>query len=499
MLSKKFVGVQALDKVSIDIEAGAIHCLAGENGSGKSTFVKPVSGISQPDSGEIILNGNGYSRLSPVQAMKEGVQVIYQDMSLFPYMSLAENIALSRLRFEGKRIVDRREVWRIAREQTDKIGVNLDLDATVMETSMANRQITAICRALSQDARLMFMDEPTSALTKQEVDLLLKVALDLKNSGLSVVFISHKLDEIFKISDSITIFRDGKKIGDFKSDTLDEKSLAYYMTGRDVEYPRYRRSAGRGDEPLLSVKGLSKSGHYQDISFDVRRGDILGLIGLLGSGRTELALSLFGLNPPDSGEVIFEGKTAKISSPVAANKAGIALLPEDRATQSLFREKSVRENVTSAMLDDLSLRFQTLDTELERRTAENSVKELRIRAPSVETAIGSLSGGNAQKGVVAKWSNTKPKLFIMDSPTVGIDIGSKAEIYALVQSFARDLDMAVLFITDEIEELTANCNRVLVMADRRIVAKLDENDMASSETPRRIADLISGGSDRKGV
>ncbi|MDR1978764.1 MAG: sugar ABC transporter ATP-binding protein [Synergistaceae bacterium] len=494
-LSKKFVGVQALDKVSLDIEAGTIHCLAGENGSGKSTFVKTISGIYQPDEGEIVLNGNVYAALTPAHAMREGVQVIYQDLSLFPYMSLAENIALNRLRLDGVKIVDWKEVWRVAKEQTEKIGVDVDLNATAIETSMAGRQIAAICRALSQDARLLFMDEPTAALTRQEVDRLLKVVCELKNNGLSVVFISHKLDEIFRISDNITIFRDGKKVGDFESARLDEKSLAYHMTGRDVRYPRYRREAEAAAAPLLAVKGLSKQGHYHDVSFEIRRGDILGLIGLLGSGRTELAMSLFGLNPPDTGVVAFEGKTARISSPVEAKRLGIALLPEDRGSQGLFRERGIRENITSTLLDRLAVGLRAIDAHREREIAEEGVKKLRIRAPGVETPVGTLSGGNAQKVVVAKWSAANPKLFIMDSPTVGIDIGSKAEIYEMVQSFAKG-HMAVLFITDELEELMCNCNRVLVMANHRIIAALDEGDMEQPGAERRIADLI-GGSARK--
>jgi simple sugar transport system ATP-binding protein len=423
--------------------------------------------------------------------MKEGVQVIYQDLSLFLHMTLAENIALSRLRLGGRKIVDWKEVWRVAKEQTEKIGVEMDLNATAMETSMAGRQIAAICRALSQDAKLLFMDEPTAALTRKEVDRLLKVVQELKNKGLSVVFISHKLDEIFRISDNITIFRDGRKIGDFASSQLDEKSLAYHMTGRDVRYPRYRRAPGHGDEPLLEVKDLSKQGHYRNVSFGIRRGDILGLIGLLGSGRTELALSLFGLNPPDSGAIAFEGEAVRISFPVEASRRGIALLPEDRASQGLFRERGIRENVTSTLLDRLASGFRAINIRKERKIAEEGVRKLRIRAPGIETPVGTLSGGNAQKVVVAKWSAANPRMFIMDSPTVGIDIGSKAEIYEMVQSFAHG-GMAVLLITDELEELLCNCNRVLVMANRRIIAELDEGDMERPGAEKRVADLIGG-------
>lgn len=495
-ISKAFIGVQALDNVSVNIKKGSIHCLAGENGSGKSTFVKTMSGIYEPDAGNIILNGKSFSKLTPIQAMDEGIQVIYQDLSLFQHMTVAENIALSRLRQDGKKHINWNSVNKIATEQLEKINVDIDLNATMMETSMANKQLTAICRALAQDAKLLFMDEPTSALTKQEVENLVKVVNDLKKQGLAIVFISHKLDEVFEISDEITIFRDGKKIGDFDSKELDEKKLAYHMTGRDVSYPKYVRTF-KDNSPLLEVKNLSKKGNYQDVNFSVRQGDILGLTGLLGSGRTELALSLFGLNSPTSGEIVFEGKSMRIGSPSEAQKAGIALLPEDRATQGLFQQRSIKENVSATMLHEISNGLSILNKKKEEELAESSVKELKVRTPSIETTIGSLSGGNQQKNVVAKWVNTAPKLFIMDSPTVGIDIGSKAEIYELIQSFA-DKGMAIILITDELEELMTNCNRVLVMEHKRCVALLDEEDLAKEDAERTISELISGVSGQEG-
>lgn len=488
-INKAFIGVQALSDVSVDIRSGEILCLVGENGSGKSTFVKTVSGVYQPDSGEILVNGESFRHLSPQQAIRLGIQVIYQDLSLFGHMTVAENIAINRIRQEGRKIIDWREVVRIAREQTERIGVSLDLNATIMETSMANRQLTAICRALAQDAKVLFMDEPTTALTRQEVAHLLKVVGELKAAGLAIVFISHKLDEVFQVADKITIFRDGRKIGDFLSAELNPKKLAFYMTGREVEYPRYARQKV-DDAPLLEVRHLTKAGNFEDISFTVRRGDIFGLTGLLGSGRTELALSLFGLNPPDSGEVLFEGRRVEIHSPSAAKRIGIALLPEDRSTQGMFRDRSVRENLSSAMVQEIARRMGILDQMRERSLAEDSVKRLRVRTPSVETPIGSLSGGNQQKTIVAKWANRAPKVFIMDTPTVGVDIGSKEEIYELIQSFARE-GMAILMITDEMEELLANCNRVMIMAAHRQVVILDEEALAHPDAASRIQSLIS--------
>ena len=322
-----------------------------------------------------------------------------------------------------------------------------------------------------------------------------QVVVELKAAGLAIVFISHKLDEVFRVADQITIFRDGKKVGDFDPQELDQKKLAYHMTGRDVEYPRYKRTF-TDDRPVLQVEGLTKKGNYQDISFEVRRGDILGVTGLLGSGRTELALSLFGLNPPDSGKIVFEGQPVSITSPYRAKKTGVALLPEDRSTQGMFPDRSIRENISSAMVDDI-VKCGILDLDREKELATDSVARLKIRTPSIETLIGSLSGGNQQKGVIAKWVATDPKLFIMDTPTVGVDIGSKSEIYEMIQRFASE-GMAVIMITDEMEELLANSNRVMVMADQRCVASLNEEELAQPDVEKRIADLI-GSAYRKGT
>ena len=301
-LTISFGGIQALKGVDFTIGAGEIRCLAGENGSGKSTLVKILSGVYQPDSGELVIGGERIARMNPIEASAAGVQVIYQDLSLFGHLSVAENIAINRMLHNGSKLVSRSEMRRIASEQLARVDIELDLDAPVSSLSVANRQIVAICRALSMEARVLFMDEPTTALTTREVDRLLSIVLELKAAGLSVVFISHKLDEVFKVSDSVTIFRDGHKVGDFAASDLDELSLSRHMTGRDIVYTRYHRE-NTDNAPLLEVRDLSRAGHFTDFSLTVRPGDIVGLTGLLGSGRTELALSLFGLNKPDSGTV----------------------------------------------------------------------------------------------------------------------------------------------------------------------------------------------------
>lgn len=485
-ISKSFVGVQALKNINIEIKMGEIHCLAGENGCGKSTLVKCFAGVYTPDLGEIIINGKTYRALTPVQAMQEGIQVIYQDLSLFQHLNVAENIAIGRLKTESKKLINWKYVKTIAEEQLKKIGVSLELDQKIEELSMANKQIVAICRALAQNCKILFMDEPTTALTNAEVERLLKIMIELKKNGMAIVFISHKLDEVFSVADNITIFRNGEKIGDFKSSELDKKSLSYYMTGREVEYPRYIRNEA-DDTPILEIENLTRKNQFKNISFSVRKGDIIGLTGLLGSGRTELALSLFGLNPSDSGIIKINGRECRITSPTVAKENGIALLPEDRFTQGLFMNREIKENTSSAMIEKLVYRF-VMDKKREKEIAEQYIEELKVRTPSIETIIGTLSGGNQQKVVIGKWIATTPKLFIMDTPTVGIDIGSKAEIYEQIHKFAAE-GMAIIFISDEIPEIIANCNRVIVLKEGECSGILEEEDL-KEDVEKKLANLI---------
>lgn len=486
-ISKSFIGVRALNNIDITINAGEIHCLAGENGCGKSTLVKCISGVYTPDEGTIQIEGQTCGSMTPIEAMNHGIQVIYQDLSLFQHMTVAENIAISKLKFENTKIINWKTIKAIAKEQLDKIGVTMDLDETVGEISMANKQMVAICRALAQNAKILFMDEPTTALTKTEVSHLMKVMLELKKKGLAIVFISHKLDEVFEVADKITIFRNGNKIGDFNSSDLDEKSLSYYMTGREIEYPRYHRTY-KDNTPILSVEHLTRKGQYEDMNLTVRPGDIIGLTGLLGSGRTELAMSLFGLNKTQAGVIKVNGKEVDINSPMVAKKYGIALLPEDRSREGLFIERKIKENISAPIIDTICKKG-IVNRKKENEIAEKYVEELKVRTPSIETVVGTLSGGNQQKVVISKWIATSPKVFIMDTPTVGIDIGSKAEIYEQIHKFA-DEGMAIILISDEIQEVMANCNRVLVMAHGKCVVELSEEDLMQEGADKHLAEII---------
>jgi simple sugar transport system ATP-binding protein len=488
-ISKSYSGVHALKDVSMSIRSGEIHCLVGENGSGKSTFVKVISGAVTPDFAEITLNGNHYHQLTPIQAIHEGVQVIYQDLSLFPHMSVAENIAMNKMVALGKKFVDPRDVRRTAEEQLARIGEQMDLDTPVEELSMANRQLVAICRALSLNARLLFMDEPTTALPNTEVERLFKIVMELKQKGISIVFISHKLNEIFEIADTISIFRDGLKVGDFLSKDLTQQSLVYHMTGRSVEYPRYSRKTA-DETPILEVRNLTRKGHYEDVNFTLRPGDILGVTGLHGSGRDELALSLFGLNPPDGGKILIDGKPQKFNSPVDSVSKGVGLVPEDRLSQALFSTHSVGDNITAASLPRLTTRTGLLDKKAHKNEAQDMVNKLHIRTPNLDLFVQNLSGGNQQKTVIARWALTNPRVLILNGPTVGVDIGSKSDIYEKIQTFASQ-GMSIILITDEMAELLTNCNRVMVMRSNKIVGSFENEELEQPDAAARIQAMMS--------
>jgi len=488
-ISKEFDGVKALKNIDFEIEKGKIICLAGENGCGKSTLVKILSGIHKPTTGQVKIGEKSYDYMTPIMAIEEGIQVIYQDLSLFPHLTVGENIAMNHMVYSKEKFVDKKKMEEIAREQIGKIGADLDINEPVRNLSIANKQLVAICRALSLEAKILFMDEPTTALTKKEVDRLLKVVLGLKDKGMSIVFISHKLNEVFEISDTITVIRDGEKIGDFNSNELDPKRLSYYMTGREVGYQEYKKDK-KEKEKIIELKSLTREGMFENIDLSLEKGDILGITGLLGSGRTELGLSLFGLNKPTRGEIYFESKRVEIDSPRKAMDLGIALLPEDGLSQGLFLDSSEKFNITATILDKIKSKLAILDFKKEEKIAKYMVEKVNVNNKDLDLSVRSLSGGNQQKIVLAKWIATKPKVFILDTPTVGVDIGSKAEIYEKIQELAKN-DRGVILISDEIEEILANCNKVLIMHEGKIIERLDEKDLASEDIEDRIFSTIN--------
>jgi simple sugar transport system ATP-binding protein len=468
-ISKHFGGVVALRDVDLSLSGGEVHCLVGENGSGKSTLIKIISGVLRPEpGGRIVIEGREYPHLNPVQSTACGIQVIYQDLSLFPNLSVAENIAVAS-HLGAPRLVDWRALRATALAAMARIGASLDPDARVEDLSIANRQLVAICRALAADARLVIMDEPTASLTRHEVDALVRLVADLKQSGICIVFVSHRLDEVMEIADRVTVLRDGAKVGEFPARDMDDRKLATLMTGKAYAY-QTRPADFAASQAVLSVRHLSRTGQYEDVSLDIRAGEILGLTGLLGSGRTEFALSLFGMNRPTSGEILLHGKPLALKTHAHAIEQGIAYVSEDRLNLGLVLEQPISSNILVTVLDDLANRLGLIPEARRQETARKWIADLAIKAPDPQHAVRTLSGGNQQRVVLAKWMATRPRLLILDSPTVGVDIAAKDGIYEIVRALAGQ-GVAILLISDEIPEVFYHSHRVLVMRRGRIVSE----------------------------
>jgi simple sugar transport system ATP-binding protein len=471
-VSKRFGGVVALDRVDWDVLPGEVHCLVGENGCGKSTMIKLAAGVHDADPGSVIaIDGEVREGLTPAQAKALGVQVIFQDLSLFPNLSVAENIAIDEALGTLAKPVPWRRMRRIAGEALNRLDLALPLDAPVASLPIAARQIVAIARGIAAKARLLFMDEPTASLTRSEVKRLIGIVERLKAEGIAVVFVSHRLEEVVEIADRVTIMRDGRKVGTWPIRELDIRRIGELMTGLviDTTVTAADRTA---EQPVLEVSGLTRRGEYDDVSFQIRKGEIVGLTGLLGAGRTELALSLFGMTEPDSGSIRLNGRSVRLGSNRQAMRAGIGYVPEDRLKLGLDMRQSIRANLTATVLRRLAGRLGILDPEVVRRAARSWIERLRIKVPGLENPVNQLSGGNQQRVVIGKWLATEPRLLILDSPTVGVDIGNKQSIYQIVRGLA-DQGVAILMISDEIAEVYFNADRVLHMREGRIVGEYD--------------------------
>lgn len=484
-VSKRYVGVRALDAVDFEIYRGEIHCLVGENGSGKSTLIKIISGTVQPDPGAVVeINGQTFHDYRALDAIRKGVEVIYQDLSLFPNLTVAENIALPRMVAAGRRTVNWQEVHTIAREAMARIGVHLPLGEKVGDISIADQQLVAICRALTRDVRLLIMDEPTASLTRKEVAALFEVVRELQAKGIATLFVSHKLDEVMQIAQRVTVLRDGKKVGTYPAQSLDERELTRLMTGREVAYAR-QEARPQATAPLLEVRNLSRRGQFRDVSFQLYPGEILGITGLLGSGRTELALALFGINPPDTGTILMDGRPVRIASVQDAMSLGIGYLPENRLVQGLVMPQSIERNIVLTVLDRLCGRFGLLERAQVQQTAQRWIQELAIRIPSVDAPVQTLSGGNQQRVVLAKWLATGPRVLILDGPTVGIDVAAKGAIHAIIRQLAAK-GMGIMIISDEVPEVYYNCHRVIVMHRGQFIATFDTRTSSEADIYRCI-------------
>ncbi len=490
-ISKHYAGVTALDKVDFEIFEGEVHCLAGENGSGKSTLIKIISGTVQPDQGAVIeIAGQSQHSYHAIDAIHKGIEVIYQDLALFPNLTVAENIALGQFIAEGKKIISWKQIHLIAQKAMERINVKLPLETLVGDIPIADQQLVAICRALTRDVGLIIMDEPTASLTKKEVDSLLGVVMDMRQKGISAMFVSHKLNEVLQVADRVSVIRDGKMVGVFDGKSLNDEKLTHLMTGKKVEYTPFIRSTDQRP-PILELRDLTRRGLFQDISFTLHPGEILAITGLLGSGRTELALALFGVNKPDSGQILFAVNGAglqpvQINSIQDAVRMGIAYVPEDRLVQGLVMNQSVGKNLVITTLEKLLNRFKLLDNHLIRMRIQHWVKELSIKIPSVDSPVQTLSGGNQQRVVLAKWIAVNPKVLVLDGPTIGIDVAAKFAIHEIIRSLAEK-GLAILLISDEVPEVYNNANRVLIMRKGRIIKEFD----TAQTTPDEIQETVN--------
>ncbi len=483
-IRKSFGGVRALNGVDFSISPGEVHCLVGENGSGKSTLIKIMSGVYAPDAGEIRIDGKPCARLTPSASIAAGIQVIYQDLSLFPNLSVAENIGIRQYMGKGRRLVDWRRLRKSAADAMRRIGVSLAPDRPVSDLSIADRQLVAICRAIAEDARLVIMDEPTASLTRTEVDALLSVVRDLQRRGLAILFVSHRLDEVMEIARRVTVLRDGEQAGVYDVRELDDARLAFLMTGQRFTWD-INRTPCDANAPLLEVRNLSKKRNYADISFTLHRGEILGVTGLLGSGRTELALSLFGCSAPDSGEIRVEGKPVRLESNRDAIRAGIGYLPEDRLTLGLVLDQPVGDNTVLTILDSLVGRGGLIDGRRLDATVREWIGSLNIKVSDPAVPVRTLSGGNQQKVVLAKWLATNPKILILDSPTVGVDVAAKHGIFEIAKALAAK-GIGIILISDEVSEVLCNAHRVLLMRRGRIVGEYRPDSISQKELAVKI-------------
>ncbi|WP_369407260.1 sugar ABC transporter ATP-binding protein [Fulvimarina pelagi] len=473
-VSKAFGPVKVLAGVDFDLYPGEVHALMGENGAGKSTMIRIASGDHRADEGEIHLDGEVRRFSGPREAQAEGIAVVHQELLLFPALSVAENIFLGHQPKTRRGFVDWAKMRREARELLDRLDCpRLDVDQRVSKLSVADRQRVEIARALSRQARVLIMDEPTAALAEADVKRLLEVIRRLREDGVAIVYVSHRMNEIFAIADRVTVLRDGKSIGTHPVSEVTEASLVSMMVGRDIQQLFPKIEVKRG-ETRLEVRNLSRAGLVEDISFDLHAGEILGIAGLVGSGRTELAQTIFGVTPATAGEIQVDGKPKKIASVRDAIANGIAYVPEDRGLHGLVRPQPLRENVTMAILDRLT-KFSVVDTGREQRMAAQAIDRFAIRARDARQRVGQLSGGNQQKVVLAKWLATDPKVLILDEPTRGIDIGAKTEIHRLMGELARK-GIAILMISSELPEVLGMSDRILVMKEGRLSAVIDRKD-----------------------
>jgi ribose transport system ATP-binding protein len=464
-VSKEFPGVKALDRVSLEVTGGVVHGIVGENGAGKSTLMKILSGVYEKDSGEVVFEGRTIDTITPLESMRMGLAIIYQELNLVNTMTVGENVFLGRFSESG----GRRGVHAKARKLLDSIGCKVSTHRMVSELSVSDKQMVEIAKALSYDSKLIIMDEPSSSLTADEMDKLVEIIHDLKSKGIAIIYISHKLDEIFGFCDIVTVLRDGHVIDTRPVSEMSRNQLISMMVGRSIEneFPPRPDSAG---EVILEIKNINTR-KLKDVQLTLRKGEILGLVGLVGSGRTELVRALFGADKVGKKTVYVDGRPVQIHNPIDAINLGLAMVPEDRKLQGLLLGFSVEQNISLAVLRRLTRRG-FIDSRAEGTVAERQIKALNVKTPSAKTRIRTLSGGNQQKAILGRWLEMKPRILVLDEPTKGIDVGAKYEIYMLMKKIVED-GGSIILISSELPEVLHMSNRVNTICEGRVNGEFD--------------------------
>jgi ABC-type sugar transport system ATPase subunit len=489
-VSRRFPGVTAVDQVDFALRPGEVHALLGENGAGKSTFIKIMGGALTRDSGEMLLDGRPVAYRSPAAALADGIAVIYQELVLCPHLTVTENVLMGHLPLKGGVAID----WPAARFRVaaifEQLGVVLPLNRRVERLSTAQQQLVEIAKALSRDSRILILDEPSAALGRQDLDHLFTVIRRLRERGVAIVYISHRLEEVFEIADRITVLRDGRLVGSWPIAEVDMRRLVRAMTGRELGTMTVEEAAV--DAPLrLELRQLGRRGTFQDVSLQLRAGEVVGIAGLVGSGRTEVLRAIFGADQPDTGEILIDGARVRFSSPAQALRRGLGLLPEDRKTQGLLMNRALRENVALSCLTRLS-RLGVLSRRREELVVKGLMASLQIAARGPGQPVATLSGGNQQKTVLARWIARHCRILLFDEPTRGVDIGAKEEIYRLIQVLARE-GAAVLVVSSELKELFTICPRILVMREGRIAGEFSGNALREEAVVEAM--LLGGAKD----
>ncbi|HZC58624.1 MAG TPA: sugar ABC transporter ATP-binding protein [Chthoniobacterales bacterium] len=490
-ISKRFPGVQALQEVSFDVAEGSIHAVMGENGAGKSTLMQVIAGVHQPDSGTIEFGGQTVRFNNPAEAQAKGIAIVYQELNLAPNLSIAENIFLG---IEPRRtlwFLDRTNLGARAEEAMVRLGLHFDPDRIVRTLTVAQQQLIEICKSLIRSPRLLILDEPTSSLSETESAILFRVIADLQNRGVTILYISHRLPEVFALCDTLTVLRDGHHVRTLRVQESNEAEVVRLMVGRELlEF--HRTKAEKPNDVVLEVRNLTKKEQYQNVSFSLRRGEIVAMAGLIGAGRSETAMGIFGSPPPDHGELFLNGKKMNFREPKDALTAGIAFVPEDRKSMGLVLGASVATNISSANLRRLAI-GPFVNRPVENALVDRYVNRLSVRTPTTEQRTGLLSGGNQQKVLLAKWLAVQPSVLIVDEPTRGVDIGTKAEIYTLFDQLVRE-GIGILVISSDLPEVLALADRILVMRHGRLAGELAR----AEATEERIMHLAALGSAETG-